>query len=87
MLLPSACPHKRRPFEKSGRALRVSVSRGRPEVSAHCQNGAIDPLQTFTLNSHGDIDALVLRFRSSQIIAATSDANFGIKGALASYCF
>ena len=26
-----------------------------------------------------------LRFRSSQAIAATSDANFGIKGALATY--
>ena len=30
---------------------------------------------------------LELRFRSSQTIAATSDANFEIKGALANYCF
>jgi hypothetical protein len=29
--------------------------------------------------------ALELRFRSSQTIVATSDANFGIKGALATY--
>ena len=29
--------------------------------------------------------SLELRFRSSQAIAATSDANFGIKGALATY--
>jgi hypothetical protein len=28
---------------------------------------------------------LELRFRSSQAIAVTSDANFGIKGALATY--
>src|ERR1700723_3546288 len=32
-------------------------------------------------------DALELRFRSSHDIAATSDANFGIKGALAAYYF
>jgi hypothetical protein len=30
---------------------------------------------------------LELRFRSSHDIAATSDANFGIKGALAGYWF
>jgi len=33
------------------------------------------------------IDPLELRFRSSQAVAATSDANFGIKGAPATCWF
>src|SRR6202020_1904473 len=75
---------RRRASTPAGRVVAGGASMTATTGSPHAAGAAAEVLAINTSLRFGGLEP---RFRSSQVIAATSDANFGIKRALAKYRF